>query len=96
MNLQEQIDQAKAELKRLQEAQATCKHEFGHPYRDTENTVELDYENRPMGSDYFNPVVVGSHPVSKPVWRRKCNHCGMIQTTDKTEAVYTHHQPKFD
>lgn len=95
MNLQQQIEKAKADLRRLEAAQQACEHDFGEPYRAVLLDRELIYENRPMGSDYFNPVVVGSRPTEKQVWKRTCQKCGLTETTDKVEPVVSGFRPKF-
>ena len=95
MDTQKQIEQHEAEIRRLKAAQNQCAHKWGEAYQDYDEVRVPVEENQPMGSDFFNPVIVGWRTERRPVWRRKCAHCGLMQTTTKTEAVIECHRPVF-
>lgn len=67
-------------MRRLKAAQAKCAHKWGDAYQDYDEERVPIQENRPMGSDYFNPVTTGWKSKRIPVWRRKCAECGAKQT----------------
>jgi hypothetical protein len=93
--IQEQIDTLSNELKRLQSLQRDCRHSWGKPFQSTMPVRHTITENRPMGSDYFNPVTVGSSVTHVPVWKRACTVCGYTQQTTETKPVISHHEPVF-
>lgn len=94
MNIQQEIDQREVEIHRLQceireleRKQLSCRHKWGEAYQDYDQKVVPIQENRPRGSDYFNPVIVGWETKTFPVWRRKCSICGKTYATTETESV---------
>jgi len=95
MDTQKQIEQHQAEIQRLLAAQKQCFHTWGEAYQDYDEKLVPIQENRPMGSDFFNPVTIGWETQKIPVWRRKCKNCGVTQTTTKTEPVIQCHRPVF-
>lgn len=95
MDTQQKIEHYEAEIRRLKSAQGQCAHKWGDAYQDYDEKRVPIQENRPMGSDFFNPVTVGWETKRIPVWRRKCAVCGAKQTTTKTEPVIERHRPVF-
>lgn len=95
MDAQAEIEDHEAAIARLRRQQQDCQHVYGEPYRDVDKKMVPRQENRPMGSDFFNPVTVGFDEVETPVWRKKCTKCGLTQTTTKTEPIVTGHKPVF-
>ncbi len=95
MDTQEQIEKLEVELLRLKSIQGRCNHKWGNTYKEYINKQVPIQENRPMGSDYFNPVTVGWEDQKISVWSRGCTICGLKQTTTKTEPVIEHHRPVF-
>lgn len=89
---QQQIDQLLAQINGLRAQIDRCPHKWEPAYQDVAVKKVPRQENRPMGSDFFNPVTVGWDEVRTPVWRRKC---GKIETTTETKAVVTVHKPVF-
>lgn len=86
--LQRQIEQENKKI-------ASCRHEFGDSYYDP------DYKMVPYGGHYeghgSDPTWVpdGYEKKEFPQWSRKCNKCGLIQSTTEREAVVTSYKPKF-
>lgn len=93
MNLNDQLLQKQKELAEIQRTINRCGHIWTEPYREQDGRMIPIQENRPMGSDFFNPVTVGWEPDRTLVWRRKCTTCGTVQTTIKVEA--TDYKPVF-
>ena len=95
MSIQSQINRLESELKTLKSQQKSCQHKYANPFQDFDIEEEGIYENKPMGSDFFNPVYAGSKKVHVPVWRRECTLCGFVETTKKTIPVVTSYSPVF-
>ncbi|MBP7119253.1 hypothetical protein KBA63_04150 [Candidatus Woesebacteria bacterium] len=95
MDTQEQIEEYEEKIRQLRDIQTRCSHKWTDAYQDYEVSFFPITENRPMGSDYFNPVTIGFEEKRTPVWRRKCVSCGVKQTTTKTEPVIERHRPVF-
>lgn len=87
MDIQAQIENKEKELSQLRQQILNCKHEFYEPFEDTYEKRIAIQENRPMGSDFFNPVTIGFKTELIPCWTRKCKKCGLKQSTEKTEPV---------
>jgi len=98
MKIQDEIDQLTAQLDRLKAMRDSCGHSFTPVVKEYENRREPIWSNKPMGSDYFNPIITGHTDVSVPVWRRTCTKCGLVQTTEKLVEVpvQPQFQPEFD
>lgn len=96
MDTHKRIKELEAEIKRLRGVQYLCAHKWGSPYRDYDEKAVPIQENRPMGSDFFNPVTVAWETKQIPVWRRKCQDCGKLQSTQKEEPVVERYKPCFD
>ena len=92
---QVEIERMQAEINRLRRLQETCRHVWGEPFVDHYVDREPIIENRPMGSDYFNPVTVGGRDVPKSRWCRTCTLCGSKRFTAKMEPIVVGHRPVF-
>ena len=95
MNVQQQIDKLNDAITILKKVQESCPHKWGEPYQDYKTTKTPIHENRPQGSDFFNPVLVGWKNEKSTVWKRECTNCGLLQETTHTEAVIARYKPVF-
>ena len=95
MNTQNKIDLLRQQLRDLEKAQAGCQHQFEEPFHTYDQKKEPIYENKPMGSDFFNPVLAGFKMIEISVWKRRCILCGFVQTTTRTEPIIQSHHPVF-
>jgi len=93
--MQKEIDTLERKLYELKESQRRCNHTYGDSFKDYDSKRIPITENRPMGSDYFNPVTIGWRTEEIPVWRRKCTKCEHVQTTTNTKPVIEKHEPVF-
>lgn len=95
MSIQDEIDSHTAQIKELKRQQDNCAHTFGEPF-EYDFVYKLPIvENRPMGSDYFNPTTVGWETLSNEKWKKVCSKCGKALTTSITEPVISGIKPVF-
>ena len=87
MDIQTQIENTEKELSRLKREMLNCKHDFNEPFEDSYEKRVAIQENRPMGSDFFNPVTIGFKTELIPCWSRKCRKCGHKESTTKTQPI---------
>ena len=67
---------------------------MGEPKQVWVDSREFEYKNVAHGSDFW-PEICGSHTVSKTVWQRRCEKCGLKQETEKTVPVIVGNRPVF-
>lgn len=95
MRAQQKADDLRRQLADTEAAIRNCRHTWAPPFRSSVTEEEPIYENRPQGSDFFNPVYVGSRTKEYPCWKRTCTICGKTEATTTTEPVITGYRPRF-
>lgn len=95
MKAKEEADKLRVRLAQLDKTMALCNHNWTKAIKSFREKTVFDYENKPMGSDYFNPIVIGSHKESYGVWERVCLTCGKVDVTTKEEPVIENYRPVF-
>ena len=90
MNTQQQIDEAKKLVEKLQREQNSCKHDFKEPIWDPEDgfrqEIRIGDFSQSHGSDYY--PAFDMVPTKKDRWSRDCRICGKKEYTyENVQAV---------
>ncbi len=81
-----------ANLRRIEQEQRNCNHEWAAPKYDPEIQKIPQYKDRFIGSDYM-PIIDGYGEKKIDRWSRTCKKCGKVEYTKEQVVVKT--VPKF-